>query len=163
MNAPADTGWRIVEDDLTGDAIRALIAFHVQAAHANTPAAHAFALGIEALRAPAITLWSLWEGEALLGCAALKDLGAGTGELKSMRTAPDHLRRGVAAALLDHAIAEARRRGWQRLNLETGTDASFAPAWALYRRFGFVACGPYADYVESDHNRFMTLALSVEK
>ncbi|WP_066649150.1 MULTISPECIES: GNAT family N-acetyltransferase [Sphingomonas] len=157
------TGWRIIEDDLTGDAIRALMTFHVQAAHANTPAAHAFALGVEALRAPGITLWSLWEAGALLGCAALKDLGQGEGELKSMRTAPDQLRRGVAAALLDHAIAEARRRGWHRLNLETGTDASFAPAWALYRRFGFSDCGPYADYVESDHNRFMTLALNLER
>lgn len=155
--------WRIVEDDLTGEAIRALIALHVAAAHANTPAQHAFALGAQALRAPGITLWSLWEGDELLGCAALKDLARGEGELKSMRTAPGHLRRGVAAALLDHVIAVAKARGWRRLNLETGTEPSFDAAYALYRRVGFVDCAPYADYVCSDHNRFLTLALITEK
>jgi putative acetyltransferase len=155
--------WRIVEDDATGPEITALIAYHVRSAHATTPPQHAFALGIEALRAPEITLWTLWENDALLGCAALKDLGAGEGELKSMRTAPDHLRRGVGAHLLDHAIGAARARGWQRLNLETGKGPSFAPAWELYRRFGFTDCGPYADYAESDHNRFMTLSLVTEK
>ncbi|WP_374147247.1 GNAT family N-acetyltransferase [Sphingomonas sp. 28-63-12] len=125
-----------------------------------TPAQHAFALGIAALRAPDINLWSLWEGPALLGCVALKSFGDGTGEVKSMRTDPAHLRRGVAARLLDHVIAVARARGWRSLNLETGTDPSFAPAWALYRRFGFVDCPPYGDYAESDHNRYMTLALA---
>ena len=128
------------------------------AAHAGTPLEHAYALGIEALRAPNITLWTLWEGPALLGCAALKDIGS-TGEVKSMRTDPAHLRRGVAALLLAHLIAEARGRGWQRLYLETGTAPSFGPAIALYRRFGFADCGPYADYAESPHNRFMMLWL----
>lgn len=156
------SGWRIVEDDLSSDATRALIALHVRAAHANTPSQHAYALGVEALRQPGITLWSLWEADALLGCAALKDLGDGEGEVKSMRTAPGHLRRGVAAALLDHLIDTATRRGWRRLNLETGTDASFDAAHRLYRRFGFVDCAPYADYAPSPHNRFMTRALAAE-
>lgn len=155
--------WRIVEDDLTGEAIRSLIALHVAAAHANTPLQHAFALGVEALRAPGITLWSLWEGEALLGCAALKALGPGEGEVKSMRTAPDHLRRGVAARLLDHLIGVAQLRGWRRLNLETGTDSSFDAAYALYRRFGFTDCGPYADYAPSAHNRYLTRTLATDK
>lgn len=159
MINPAGPDFTIVEDDATGPEITALIGLHVAAAHAGTPPLYAFALGIEALRAPDITLWSLWDGAVLLGCAALKDLGAGEGEVKSMRTHPDHLRRGVAARLLDHVIAEAKARRWHRLNLETGTSPSFAPAHALYRRFGFVDCGPYADYIESPHNHFMTLAL----
>lgn len=162
MNIAQSEGWRIVEDDATGPAITALIGLHVAWAHADTPTQHRFALGLEALRAPDITLWSLWAGPALLGCAALKDLGQGLGELKSMRTHPAHLRRGVAAALLAHVIAEARARHWHGLNLETGTSAVFNPAHALYRRFGFVDCPAFADYAPSPHNRFMTLALTAE-
>lgn len=154
--------FTIVRDDATGPEITALIALHVTAAHAGTPSQYAYALGIEALRAPDITIFTLWEGQALLGCAALKDLGGGEGEVKSMRTDPAHLRRGVAARLLGHLIDQARGRGWHRLNLETGTVPSFDPAYALYRRFGFTDCGPYADYVESPHNRFMTLALGAQ-
>lgn len=157
----ADPAFTIVEDDATGPEITALIALHVADARSGTPTQSAYALDIEKLRGPDITLWSLWERQTLLGCAALKDLGAGEGELKSMRTHPDHLRRGVAAALLGHLIPQAKLRGWHRLNLETGTGAGFAPAHALYRRFGFVDCGPYADYFESPHNRFMTLALDM--
>ncbi len=157
--APAARDFTIVRDDATGPEITALIALHTAAARAGTPSQYAYALGIEALRAPDITLFTLWEGQSLLGCAALKDLGGGEGEVKSMRTDPAHLRRGVAARLLAHLIEEARGRGWHRLNLETGTVSSFDPAHALYRRFGFVGRGPYADYVESDHNCFMTLAL----
>lgn len=152
--------FSIRQDDATGPEIKALIALHLAAAQADTAAAFRYALGLEALRAPDVTLWSLWEGSALLGCAALKDLGGDDGEVKSMRTDPAHLRRGVAARLLGHVIAEARARGWHRLNLETGTTASYSPAHALYRRFGFVDCNPYADYVDSPHNRFMTLAIT---
>ena len=159
MINPAGPDFTIVEDDATGPEITALIGLHLAAVQADTAAEFRFALGLDALRAPDVTLWSLWDGAALLGCAALKDLGAGEGEVKSMRTHPDHLRRGVAARLLDHVIAEAKARRWHRLNLETGTSPSFAPAHALYRRFGFVDCGPYADYIESPHNHFMTLAL----
>lgn len=141
----------------------ALIGLHLGAVQADTAAEFRFALGLEALRMPAVTLWGLWEGRALLGCAALKDLGGAEGELKSMRTHPAHLRRGVAAMLLRHVIAIARARGWRRVKLETGTAASFDAAHALYRRFGFVDCGPYADYPESAHNRYMTLDLADQR
>lgn len=151
--------FTIIQDDVTGPEITALIALHLAAVDDGTAAEYRFALGVEALRGPEITLWSLWEGAALLGCAALKDIGQGQGEVKSMRTHPAHLRRGVAGRLLGHLIVQARARGWHRLNLETGTNASFFPAHGLYRRFGFVDCGPYADYVESPHNQYMTLAL----
>ena len=151
--------FSIKQDEATGPEITALIGLHLAAVQADTAAEFRFALGLDALRAPDVTLWSLWDGAALLGCAALKDLGAGEGEVKSMRTHPNHLRRGVAAALLSHLITQAKARRWHRLNLETGTSPSFAPAHALYRRFGFVDCGPYADYIESPHNHFMMLAL----
>jgi putative acetyltransferase len=113
------------------------------------------------LRHPSVTLWTVWEDGALLGMGALKDLGAGQGELKSMRTAPAALRRGVGGALLDHLVAEARARGYARLSLETGANDAFAPARALYARAGFVACEPFAEYSASDFSRFFTLALRV--
>ena len=121
----------------------------------TTPPEHVFARDLSGLQAPEITAWSVWDGEDLVGIGALKELGDNTGELKSMRTHPDHLRRGVAAALLAHIEAEARRRGLTRLSLETGRGPAFEPALALYRRHGFTNGGPFADYEPSDFNQFL--------
>jgi putative acetyltransferase len=104
-------------------------------------------------------LWSAWQAESLLGLAALKELDPGHGELKSMRTAPQHLRRGVAKAMLDHLIAEARHRGYRRLSLETGNNAAFAPARALYEQAGFNRCGPFAGYVDESFSAYFSRAL----
>jgi putative acetyltransferase len=76
-----------------------------------------------------------------------------------MRTAPSHLRRGVAAAVLDHIVSEARRRGLTRLSLETGTGPRFEPALALYRKRGFVDGEAFADYRPSPFNQFLHLDL----
>jgi putative acetyltransferase len=86
-------------------------------------------------------------------------LGDGSGEVKSMRTAPDHLRRGAAKSLVEHIIAEARRRGLRRLSLETGVGPVYEPAAALYLRCGFVDGERFADYRPSPYNRFMHLDL----
>ncbi|WP_294088658.1 GNAT family N-acetyltransferase [Sphingomonas sp.] len=153
-------GWRIVEDPATGPEITALIAYHLAQMHAQSPPENVFALGLEALRAPGVTLWTAWEGQALLGCAALKLLGPGEGEIKSMRTAPDHLRRGVAAHLLAHLVAAAQARGLGRLYLETGSGPGFAAAHALYLRHGFAFCGPFADYAENAFSRFMARTIT---
>ena len=150
---------RIVEDDLSGADIAELLAFHLAEAHANSPPGNVFALDLTGLRVPAITFWTAREGKDLLGCVALKELGDGTGEIKSMRTAPAHLRRGVARALLDHLLAQAKRRGLHRLWLETGGSEAFAAARALYAKAGFASCGAFGDYAETRFNRFMTRAL----
>ena len=86
-------------------------------------------------------------------------LGDGSAEIKSMRTHPDHLRQGVAAAILDTIIGEARQRGVTRLSLETGSGEAFEPALTLYRRRGFTSGGAFSDYVASDFNQFMHLEL----
>ena len=114
---------------------------------------------MEGLRAPEITFWCVWENDELVGCGALKELGPEHGEIKSMRTANAYRRKGVAALMLRHILAEARRRSYQRLSLETGSMAAFAPAHALYTRFGFQDCEPFADYVKDPNSIFMTLAL----
>jgi putative acetyltransferase len=108
-------------DDLTGEPVRALLALHLGGMHENSPPSHVFALDLSGLQAPNVTVWSAWDGPALAGIGALKEPGDGTGELKSMRTDPRHLRKGVATALLEHIIAEAHRRGMRRLSLETGS------------------------------------------
>ena len=142
-------GWRIVRDDLSHPDVVALIELHLRAAFENSPPGAVFALDLSGLRAADVTLWTLWEGEALLGMGALKKLYPAHGELKSMRTAPGQLRRGVARAMLDHLIAQARGRGYRRVSLETGSNAPFAPARALYEAAGFVECGAFADYVDT--------------
>ena len=107
----------------------------------------------------AVTFWTAWRDGALAGMVALRELALDHGELKSIRTAPDHLRQGVARALLDHVIATARARGYVRISLETGTAATFAPANALYERAGFADCDAFGGYPASPHNRFLTMAL----
>lgn len=151
--------WTIWRDDLTHPDVLALLDLHLRAAHENSPPGSVYALDVSGLRDPSVTLWTLWEGAALLGMGALKALGAGEGEIKSMRTAPAHVRRGVARALLEHVIAEARARGYARIHLETGTDAPFEAAHALYRRAGFVECAPFGGYHDTVFARYFTKAL----
>ncbi|MEG3150710.1 GNAT family N-acetyltransferase [Sphingomonas sp. ZT3P38] len=150
---------KIIRDDLTHPAVIGLLDLHLRAAFENSPPGSVFALDMSGLRDPAVTLWSAWDGGDLLGLGALKQLDASHGELKSMRTAPAHLRRGVAGAMLDHLIAEGRRRGYRRLSLETGSNPPFAPARALYERTGFAPCGPFADYSDTDFSRYYLLQI----
>jgi len=143
-------------DDLRGSAIVDLLQLHLRSVALHSPPESIHALDLGRLRQADITFWSAWQGSELLGCGALKALDALHGEIKSMRTAPRHLRKGAAAALLRHIIDEARRRRYRRLSLETGSAAAFAPARMLYAKHGFVACGPFADYVEEPYSVFMS-------
>jgi putative acetyltransferase len=153
------TDLRIVQDDLTGPEIAALLREHLAGMHTHSPPESVHALDLAALRSPDITFWTAWEGTALAGCGALKQLDPRHGEIKSMRTASSHLRRGVASMLLAHVIRVARERDYTRLSLETGSGPAFDAAHALYTRFGFRYCGPFADYRDDPFSRFMTLAL----
>jgi putative acetyltransferase len=151
--------FEIREDDLSSQATRALLALHLGGMHANSPPGHVFALDLSGLRSPNVTVWSAWDDDALAGIGALKELGGGVGELKSMRTDPRHLRKGVASALLDHIIAVARARGLRRLSLETGRGPAFEPALALYRKRGFVDGGAFADYAPGSFSQFLHMDL----
>jgi putative acetyltransferase len=97
----------IREDDLSGEPSRRLLALHLAGMQASSPPGSVYALDLSGLKAPGVTVWSVWEADRAIGIGALKELGNGGGEVKSMRTHPDHLRRGVAALLLDHIVAEA--------------------------------------------------------
>jgi putative acetyltransferase len=159
MQPPDAGGWRVVRDDLTHPDVTALIALHLRAAHENSPPGSVFALDLGGLRDPAVTVWSAWDGNSLVGLGALNDLGDGEGELKSMRTAQAYLRRGVARAMLEHLIAEGRRRNYRRVSLETGNNAPFAAARSLYATAGFVECGPFGAYSDTHFATYYTLAL----
>lgn len=147
------------EGGLDDPAVRALVAHHRAEAHASTPAANAHAMDSDGLRHPDISFWTAWDGDTLLGFAALRRLSTDHADLKSMRTAPDQLRKGVGRALLAHLIDLARARGHRRLSLETGTAPMFAAANRMYEAAGFVDCVAYGGYPASPHNRFMTLEL----
>lgn len=118
-----------------------------------------FALDFSGLMAPEVTVWAAWQAERVAGIGALKNLGNRVGEVKSMRTHPDFLRRGVAAALLEHIIGVARAKGMTRLSLETGSGSYFEPALSLYRSRGFVDGDEFADYKRSAFNQFLHLTL----
>ena len=145
--------------DFADDRVKALLARHLEGMHASSPPGHVFALDWSGLQKPEISFYAMWEGEELLGFGALKELGSRTGEIKSMRTAAAHLRRGVAAAILEHIVAEARRRGYARLSLETGSGPAFEPALKLYRKYGFIEGGAFGGYEKSPFNQFLHLDL----
>lgn len=147
--------FEIREDDLRSAAIAGLLREHLDDMYAITPAESVHALDLEGLRAPGITFWSAWEGDDLLGCGALKELEAHSGEVKSMRTARAHRGKGVGSGILVHIIAESRQRGYKALLLETGAMPEFAPARSLYERHGFEYRAPFAEYTEDPNSVYM--------
>ena len=150
----------IREGGLDDPQVIGLLRLHLADMHAHSPAESVHALDLAGLRRPDMAFWTIWEEGRLLGCGALKELDAGHGEIKSMRTAPDQLRSGVGAALVRHMLGVARGRGYRRLSLETGSGEAFAPAHALYRKFGFTECGAFGDYPADDpFSRFMSRVL----
>jgi len=139
------TALDIRPDDLEGEEIAALLNAHLANSFAQSPPESIHALDLDGLRVPGLTFWSAWQGGVLVGCGALKELDATHGEVKSMHTVATHRGRGVGARMVAHIVAEAKRRGYRRLSLETGSQAAYAPARAFYARFGFVPCRPFAD------------------
>ncbi|MFC2951212.1 GNAT family N-acetyltransferase [Marinicaulis aureus] len=150
---------QILEDDLSRKAVRDLLAYHFEQMHENSPPGMAYVLDVDGLKAPGISFWSVWDGDELLGFGAMKELSPTQGEIKSMRTHPNHLGKGVGAVMLDHIIKMARERGYKRLSLETGSTPSFVPAIALYKKRGFENGEVFADYDTSDFNQFFHLDL----
>ncbi len=149
----------IVEDDLAGAEIRALLQVHFGGMLANSPPGSCHFLDFDGLRAPGVTFWSIWDEHELAGCGAVKELDPTHGEVKSMRTAEAHLGKQVGSQMLTHIVDIARQRGYQRLSLETGSTEAFAAAIRLYDRFGFISCEPFGNYVPDPFSRFFTLAL----
>ena len=146
-------------DDLAGPEIAELMQQHLRSMAKYSPPESIHALDLDELRRPEVTVWSGWRGGELLGCGALKELDCRHAEIKSMRTAIGHQRKGVAAGLLKHILNEAKNRHYKRVSLETGSMAAFSAAHKLYVGFGFKECEPFADYLEDPYSIFMTKEL----
>jgi putative acetyltransferase len=142
-------------DDLSGPEVAELLAEHLRSLAQVSPPESRHALNLDELRSSDIVFWSVWQGTEVVGCGALKELDAEHGEIKSMRTAAAHLRKGVATVLLEHIISEAKRRDYRRLSLETGAMPYFEPAHRLYSKFGFRRCPPFANYRADPNSMFM--------
>jgi putative acetyltransferase len=141
-------------------AVQDLLRLHFAGMLANSPEGSCHFLDFSGLAAPGVSFWTIWDGETLLGCGAMKELDPAHGEIKSMRTAPEHLGKGVGRRMLEHIIETARARGYRRLSLETGSAPAFDAAHALYGRFGFEYCGAFGDYRDGDpFSRFMSRAI----
>ncbi len=151
--------WTFHQGELESEDVRRLLTLHFDAMRANSPPEACHALPSSGLCGADISFWSLREDGRLLGVGALKQLSSRHGEIKSMRTAPDALGRGVGRAMLDHLVGEARRRGYEQLSLETGSTPAFAAALRLYEREGFVPCGPFGGYSATPFTRFFSRTL----
>jgi putative acetyltransferase len=151
--------YTIREDDLTGPAIAALLRLHLDEMHQWSPPESVHAMPIERLRASDVTFYSVWDGEQLAACGAIKQLDPHHGEIKSMRAHPAYRGKGAGKAVLDHLIAVALARGYDRVSLETGGTDEFLPARALYAANGFTPCDPFGDYRPDPFSFFMTRRL----
>lgn len=150
----------IADDDPRAADVVALLGSHLEQMNALSPPEEVHALDVEALLHPSITFVGYRAGGELLGVGALKDLGDGHGELKSMHTSAAARGRGVGGAIVTHLVDRARQRGLTRVSLETGTPEAFAAARSLYGRHGFTECGPFGDYATSPWSTFMTRSLA---
>ena len=146
-------------DDPRKPEVRALLERHLAFCLSETPPEHSFALDVNRLLDPAVTFVSYRDGGTVLGVAAIKELDAESGEVKSMHTAAAARGRGVGRALLSHLLDTARARGYQQVFLETGTTPGFAAARALYESAGFTPTGPFGGYPQTEDNTFYRRAL----
>ena len=147
--------YRIERDDLTGEAVLALLQAHLDEMHRWSPACKVHAMPAERLREPDVMFFAAWHGAELAAVGALKELDPQRGELKSMRAAPAYRGKGAGRAMLDHLLAEARARGYEWVGLETGRPAPFADAQRLYAVNGFAECAPFGDYVSDEFSLCM--------
>lgn len=150
---------RITIDDLSGKEIAEFLEEHINDMKETSPPESKHALDLEGLRQPEVTFWTVWDNQTLVGCGALMELNLEHAEIKSMRTSSLSRQKGIASKLLQHMLSEARKRGYHRLSLETGSMPFFGPARKLYARFGFKYCAPFSSYKEDPNSVFMTIEL----
>ena len=145
--------------DLSSPEIAELLTDHRSEMNQHSPPESVHALDLEKLKRPEITFWSIWNGDELVGCGALKELDSTHAEIKSMRTDPKYRGQGAGKLMLRHILDEAKQKGYERLSLETGSMAAFEPARRLYASHGFTDCGPFADYTPDPNSAFITLEI----
>ena len=153
------TAVEIRSADPRSEQVAALLDAHLDLSRRTTPASFSYALEAEQLDDDTVCFFGAWRDGVLVGVAALKRIDADEAELKSLHVRQSERRRGTGRAVVRHLLDLARREGYRRLSLETGTVEEYGPARALYRRCGFEPCGPFGDYRPSPYNTFMTFGL----
>ncbi len=151
---------KIKIDNLESSEVEQLLQEHHNDMLQHSPPESVHVLDLSSLKAPDITFWTAWINDELAGCGALKKLSDKHAEIKSMRTAKQFLRKGVAAKLLTHVLAAAKAQSFERVSLETGTKDAFFPAQNLYKSFGFQACLPFDNYQEDPYSMFLTKVIA---
>lgn len=146
---------QIKRDPITDPDVIAVLEAHLETMYATSPPESVFALDLEGLRASDVTFWTIWQGDTVLGCGALRHHSPTLGEIKSMHTLAKHRGKGAGAVMLAHIIKEAESRGYQELKLETGSHPAFEAAQRLYQRFGFAFCEAFAPYKPNEFSVFM--------
>ncbi len=146
-------------DDLRGMEIAQLLETHLAHMRSISPPESVHALDLDKLRKPDITFWTVWRGDELVGCGALRELDSTHGEIKSMHTLSAARGLGIGRRMVEHILQTARERGYKRLSLETGATDDFVAARTLYASFGFAPCPPFGDYFEDPFSAHMTLEL----
>lgn len=141
-------------DDLTDGKVEALLESHLAQMQKYSPVESIHALDKQKMRSSGITFWSARLNGDVMGCGALKQIDETSAELKSMKTASNYLRMGVAESLLKEILAVAEQRGYKSIYLETGSNEAFLPAVKLYQKYGFIECGPFAEYQPDPYSRF---------
>lgn len=150
---------RISRADFTDPGLARFLQAHLDDLEPTAPPESRHALDLSALDRPEVRLWCAHLGNELVGTVALARISDDHEELKSMRTSPQHRGHGIARALLNAALDDARSRGVARVSLETGSMDFFAAARALYRSAGFAPCDPFGDYTADPNSVYLSLAL----
>ena len=150
----------ITRESPLGADLSLLMTRHTQAMHADTPPESIHMMDAGQLATPAIAFFVMREEGEPVGMGAFKRIDAAHAEIKSMHVLSELRGRGLARAMLDHLMAEARAAGITRLSLETGAQDSFGPARGLYLAAGFAFCPPFEGYVEDPNSVFMTCTLA---
>jgi putative acetyltransferase len=147
-------------EDPRGIDVRELLVAHLAFTGFHSPPEDMHALDLDGLLDPSVTFFSCRADGELVAVGALKRLDSSHAELKSMHVAEAARRRGIGREMLDHLLAMAHERGFDRVSIETSAQPAFAAARALYASAGFTRCGPFGQYVPSPHSMFMTLELA---
>jgi len=149
------TAFTIAIETPLQDDVRALVAALNAWALTETPREFCHHMSVEQMAQPDTTVFIARRDGAVIGMGALRRHDDRVGEVKRMYTLPETRGLGVGKSIVAEIEALARREGYRRLVLETGTALGFAPAWRVYEQRGFTRCSAVLDYAaDTGHNIF---------
>ena len=145
-----------IEGNFDNLEVNELLTKHFIELRAASPEGSTHVLDIPGLKVSSIKFWSLWDGEKLIGCGALKFLDKEHGEFKSIRIHDNFRKQGQGINVINHLINEAKKLNIKRISIETGAGDFFIPARKLFKRTGFSECEPFAHYKVDINSVYLT-------